>query len=216
MSLEVKDLEKAKEAVAGAAQELGGYLSGRTFSDNGAGRQSGTLTLRIPAERFEGAMGRLRSLGRLLHEAVSTEDVTKAYTDLETRLQVKRETAARLRDILARQTGKVAEVLEVEREIGRVLEEIEAAEGERRYYDNQVSLSTITLHLREPNAVVEPGALDPVVHAIRRALRVTSESTAALIELLAGALPWVVALYAVFRLLRGRLERSRPTVPPPA
>ena len=207
VNVEVAQFKAAIDEVTRAVQQLGGYVSDRTSRDNGAGREEGTITVRVPADRFEGAMSALRALGRVTAEQVNTQDVTKAYADLETRLKVKRETASRLREILVRQTGKVSEVLEVEREIGRVVEEIEQAEGERRYYDNLVSLSTITLNLREPGSVVEPGALDPLLAALRGALRVSSESMAALIELIAALLPWLLALYVVFRVLRARWRK---------
>jgi hypothetical protein len=207
VQIEVPKFKTAVEEIARSVEQLGGYVSDRTSTDGGDGREQGTLTLRVPAERFDGAMGVLRKLGRVSHENISTDDVTKAYADLETRLKVKRETATRLREILVRQAGKVSEVLEVEREIARVVEEIEQAEGERRYFDHQISLSTIVLNLYEPNAVVEPGALEPLFRALRGALRVSSESLALLIGLCAAALPWAIVLYVVFRVLRARWRR---------
>ena len=152
---------------------------------------------------------RLRKLGRVRGEGIQTQDVTRAYADLETRLKVKRETVGRLREILIRQTGKVTEVLAVEREIARVVEEIEQAEGERRYFDNQVSLSTLTLSLFEPASIVTPGALDPIVSALRQSVGLMSESIGNLIELFASGLPWLVALYLAWRLIRWR-QRARP------
>ena len=100
----------------------------------------------------------------------------------------------------------MSEVLSVEREIARVVEEIEQAEGERRYYDNLVSLSTITLSLYEPNSMVTPGALDPIIDALRGSLRTMSESLAGLIQLGSGLLPWLLALYLAFRFVRWRIR----------
>ena len=209
LQVEVPNFRAAADEAGRAAAALGGYVSDRQSAETGTGRERGTLTLRIPSERFDGAMGAFRKLGRVRSETVQTQDVTRAYSDLETRLKVKRETAARLREILTRQTGKVSEVLEVEREIARVVEEIEQAEGERRYFDNQVALSTITLSLHEPDALVSPGAFDPVAAALRQALRIMGESLGALIELLAGLLPWAAALYLAFRAVLWRLRRKR-------
>jgi hypothetical protein len=207
LQVEVPDFRAAVEEASRAAAGFGGYVSDRQSSENGSGHDRGQITLRIPSDRFDGALSALKKLGRVKNEGVQAQDVTKAYADLETRLTVKRETAARLREILTRQTGKVSEVLEVEREIARVVEEIEQAEGERRYFDNQVSLSTVTLSLYEPDAMVTPGALDPVVLALRQSLRMSSESLAALINLTAGLLPWLCALYLAFRLARWRRSR---------
>ena len=209
LEIEVPDFAVAVEEAARTATSLGGYVSDRQSNDEGTGRRRCQITLRIPSERFDGAIGVLRKLGRVRGEGVQTQDVTRAYADLETRLRVKRETVARLRDILMRQTGKVTEVLAVEREIARVVEEIEQAEGERRYFDNQVSLSTLTLSLFEPAAIVTPGALDPIVSALRQSVGLMSESIGELIELVASGLPWLAAIYLTWRLIRWR-RRTRP------
>ncbi len=209
LQVEVPSFRAAVEEAARAAGASGGYVSDRQSSEDAAGRARGQITLRIPSEKFDGALSALRRLGRVRSEGVQTEDVTRQYADLETRLKVKRETAARLREILIRQTGKVSEVLQVEREIGRVVEEIEQAEGQRRYFDNLISLSTITLLLSEPDSIVTPGALDPVLAALRHSLRTMSESLASLIELGAGLLPWLISLYVAFRVIRWRLRRTR-------
>jgi hypothetical protein len=207
LEIEVPDFRAAADQAGRTAVALGGYVSDRQSSQDGRGRERGRITLRVPSGKFDGALGVLKSLGLVKSEGVQTQDVTKAYADLETRLAVKRETAGRLRQILARQTGKVSEVLEVEREIARVVEEIEQAEGERRYFDNQVSLSTITLSLHEPDAMVERGLLDPVLEALRQSIRIMGASLGSLIELFAGLLPWLVALYLAFRLVLWRLRR---------
>jgi hypothetical protein len=213
LRIEVQNFRAAVDEASRSAAAFGGYLSDRQSSEDGLGRERGQITLRIPFEAFDGAVSALKRLGRVKTEAIQTQDVTKSYADLETRLKVKRETAVRLREILTRQTGKVSEVLEVEREIARVVEETEQAEGERRYFDNLVSLSTITLSLHEPESMVTPGNLDPVFAALRRSLRTMSDSLASLIELTAGLLPWVVALYLAFRALRWRFGRRSQTPP---
>ena len=207
LQIEVANFRTAVDQAGKAVVALGGYVSDRQSTDDGGGHERGQITLRVPSDRFDGAVSALKNLGRVRSEAVQTQDVTKAYADLETRLKVKRETATRLRDILSRQTGKVSEVLEVEREIARVIEEIEQAEGERRYFDNQISLSTITVSFHEPDAMVTPGALDPVVSALRQSLRTMGESFGFLIELGAALLPWLFAVTLAFRLVRWRLRR---------
>jgi hypothetical protein len=208
LQIEVANFKAAVEQAGKAVAALGGYVSDRQTTDDGAGHERGQITVRVPSDRFDGAVSALKTLGRVRSEAVQTQDVTRAYADLETRLKVKRETATRLRDILTRQTGKVSEVLEVEREIARVIEEIEQAEGERRYFDNQVSLSTITVSFHEPEAMVAPGAFDPVLYALRQSLRTMGASFGSLIEIVAGLLPWVTAIYLAFRVVLWRLRRK--------
>jgi hypothetical protein len=50
---------------------------------------------------------------------------------------------------LKTKTGKVADLLQVEKELGRVREEIEKMQGELKYWDSQVQFATVTISLAE-------------------------------------------------------------------
>lgn len=212
--LEVSSFARAADEVARIAARHGGYVADAHSSRGDQGKERGTLTIRVAADRFEAAMQALKALGRLRSEGVSTQDVTKAYMDLETRLRVKRETAERLREILRTRTGKLSDVLEAEREVSRVTEEIEQLEGERRYYDQQIALSTIAVELLEPAAAISGGALQPIRDALAAALEVASQSVGTMIVALAAGLPWALGLWVLWRLVR--LSRRRGAKPPRA
>jgi hypothetical protein len=122
---------------------------------------------------------------------------------------VKRDTAERLREILKSRTGGLADVLQAERELARVTEEIEQAEGERRFYDQQVALSTITAEIHEKEALVRPGALSPIVDALRDSLAVGASSVAVLIYAVVGGAPWVLVLWVLWRLIRAAIRRRK-------
>ena len=196
LTIEVADYGEAAERVGAIARARGGYLAGTQSARGEHDRRQGTLTIRVPAELFEDAVAALKPLGKLLGEGVSVEDVTRAYADLETRLRVKRDTAARLRDILRTRTAKLSDVLEAEKELARVTEEIERMEGERRFYDHQVALSTIAVTLREPAPVLQAGMLQPMSEALRDSLRVLVASAAALLYVMVALLPWLAVLAA--------------------
>ena len=65
----------------------------------------GSITLRVPVAFFESADSKIRLLGKVMSERSNVQDVTKAYTDLETRLRVKREAQSRIRKRLRTKTG---------------------------------------------------------------------------------------------------------------
>jgi hypothetical protein len=209
VNLEVRSYEQAAEQVARVAESHGGYLADAQASRDARDRRRGTLVIRVPAERFAAAYAALRGLGKVETETVSTQDVTKAYADLETRLHVKRDAEGRLREILRTRTARLSDVLEAERELTRVLEEIEQIEGERRYYDQQIALSTISAALHEPEAVIRAGALAPLLEALRDSLRVMATSLGALIYVVVLALPWSVAAALVWRVARAARRRTR-------
>jgi hypothetical protein len=209
LTLEVADFAQGAAAATRIAQAHGGYVADSQSSAAPNGRRSGTLTLRVAADRFDAAIAALKPLGRVQSEGVSSEDVTRAYTDLETRLRIKREAEARIRQILRERTAKLSDVLEAERELSRLVEEIEVAEGQRRFYDHEIALSTLHLNLREPESVVRPGLLDPIVEALRDSLATLSESVAALVSVSVFAGPGLLVFWGVFRLVRRSWRRRR-------
>lgn len=212
--VDVRSYRQAEQALQRLAQSLGGYVADSRAERDDQGHEHGTLILRIPAERFFEAISGMAALGTVRSQNVSAQDVTKAYTDLETRLRVKRDTALRLREILKTHTAKLSDVLEAEQALARVVEEIEQAEGERRFYDQQVALSTLSVELREPRALVGRSAFAPLIEALGAAAEVLANSVAAMVYLAAGAAPWLFLGWILWRLWRARRARRTPPAPP--
>jgi uncharacterized protein DUF4349 len=208
VALEVPAYDRAAEAAARIAEEHGGYVAESKSARVDARRHGGSLTVRVPSERFGAALAALKRLGTVTNESLSTQDVTKAYTDLETRLRVKRDAAARVEAILNTRTARLSDVLEAERELARLTEEIEQMEGERRFYDQQIALSTITLELQEPSPLLGAGPLQPIQAALHDSLEVLVSSVAGLIYVVVFLAPWLVVAWIVWRVVR-RFRRRR-------
>lgn len=209
LSLKVDSVRQALAAAGSLAVAGGGLVADTRITQNAGGKETAIVSLRIPSERFDETLAQIRPLGTVRREVVHAEDVTKAYTDLDTRLTVKEATAARLRQVLASQTGKLADVLEVERELSRVTEEIELLKGERRYYDERIAYSTVTLTLVEPGALPPTGAGAPIAEAFSNAIDVLSTSVAWLIYLLVSLVPWLVVISLGWWVLRRVQARLR-------
>ena len=194
LELEVEDVELLVGTIDSLAASWSGFVADAQVTQNADGHHRASVTLRVPEAEFAMALAALRGLGTVRGHAVTSEDVTKAYFDLETRLAVTRETEARLRELLASNTGKLSEVLQVERELSRVIGQIESMEGQKRYFDRQVALSTIALTLYEPEAIVRASALDLLRRAFMNAVGMFVTSLAMLIQLMVVALPWLVVV----------------------
>lgn len=211
LALEVKRYAEAVARAEALAATHGGYVADAAVARDPGDRQSGTLTLRIRADRFDEALRALEALGKVERASVDTRDVGREYMELETRLSAKRDAEARVRQLLRTQTGRLADVIEAEKELSRLIEEREVLEGQRRFYDRQVALSTITVELHEPVAVWRESALAPLSEALRQALPLLAGSVAALVYAIAAALPWALLGLLAWRLGRRlrvrRLER---------
>jgi hypothetical protein len=209
LTIEVKKFEKAADEVGRIAESHGGYLVTSEASRDDEDHREGKLTIRVAAEQFSDAFSAIKSLGTVQSEKIGTEDISKAYTDLQSRLQIKRQAEGRLRDILRTQAGKLSEVLQLERELGRVTEEIEQMEGQRQYYDQQVALSTIAVQLGEPAAMLKRGVGAPLVQALREALDVFMTSLGIIVYLTSFLIPWLLIATAMWFLVRSVRRRRR-------
>ncbi|MEO8189858.1 MAG: DUF4349 domain-containing protein [Acidobacteriota bacterium] len=207
ISVEVADFEVASRKAAGIAATFGGYVSDSQASGEGS-RRRGTVSLRVRADSFERALAALKELGKVQSEHVSTNDITRAYTDLEARLQVKRDAAVRVREILKNRTARLADVLAAEKQLSELVEQIESMEGERRYYDQQVALSTIAAELHEPESVTRPSAFAPLRQALRDSVYNLSASLGTFVTGLLYLLPWAIATAAMLLVVR-RVRRRR-------
>jgi hypothetical protein len=210
LRIQVKDVDAAASRADSSVAQRGGLVTDRQQSAGDNGRRSAHLVVRVPADRFSDLMQNLKLLGAVKNEAVSQQDVTKAYFDVETRLAVKEQSLSRLRQMLTGKTARLADVLDVEREITRVVAEIEELKGQRRFYDNRIALSTIEL------TVFEEGALTPspsftVAKALSQSIEVLSTSLAWLVYLVTFLVPWVVVTGLVWWIVRRvrKSERSR-------
>lgn len=103
------------------------------------------ITVRVPSENFDQFINAI-SQGVSFFESkdISATDVTAKYIDLTSRLKTKKKLEDRYIEILQK-ASKVSEILEIEKQISAIREEIEAKEGELKYLENQVSLSTVTI-----------------------------------------------------------------------
>src|SRR6202035_4409931 len=91
---------------------------------------------------------------------IASQDVTKQYTDLESRLRAARTMEERLLRIIKEGKGEIKDLLNAEKELGVWRTRIEEFEGELRYYANMVALSTLNIllyekEIRAPYATVE-------------------------------------------------------------
>ena len=95
-------------------------------------------------------------------------------------------------------TGKLADVLEVERELSRAVTELEQMKGERRYYDRQVAVSSIAVDVYELGQIASGGIAEPVTEALHRSLGLLATSASMLIYAVVFLAPWAVLLAAAW------------------
>ena len=170
-NIEVDSLEPAVALVRKLAHQLGGYVANTAMQTGRGQLRSATLEVKIPAARFDEALGGLAPIGKLESVNVSAEDVGEEFTDATARMANARRLETRLIELIATRTGKLKDVLDVEQELARVREEIERYEGRLRYLQAHAALSTLTICVHEPPPVVGHPGSSVVAEAAKQAWR---------------------------------------------
>ncbi len=115
-----------------------------------------TVALRIPADRYDEALDALRPLAlKVVQEHSQETDVTSQVVDLSARIANLRASEAALQKLMDR-AAKVSEVLDVQRELTSVREQIEQLTAQKQHLEKQAALSTLTVTLEtSPQPVTE-------------------------------------------------------------
>ena len=222
LRIRATDFDAARPIVDRVVASTGGLVGRVDVSGSRGDVRTLTATLHIPAAQLDAAISTLKSIGRVVDEAQSGEDVTEQVVDLTARLANARNTEKRLIDLLQKRTGDLADVLSAEREIARVREEIERLDAQRQALGRRVSYAELNLEIREePRATLNLGPR-PVPGRFRDALvtGVTEATDTALglmllvIRILPSLLLWGAVLFWPLRAALRWAHRPRRTLNP--
>src|SRR5213595_1275408 len=159
VQLEIVSFDDAVQKITALANEERGYVATTSSEKQANGKLRGEVAVKVLPENLDHFLQKIRSLGELKNQTLGTEDVTKAYFDTDARLKNARVMEQRLIDMLKTKTGKVSDLLQVEKELGRVREEIEKMQGELKYWDSQIQFATVTISLAEKDMEEPAGFL---------------------------------------------------------
>jgi hypothetical protein len=144
LTYEVEDLNLTTQKVHNSLDKYNGYLSSENeFSTYD--KINVTMSLRVPTEDFESFMDEVTNgIGTFDNKDISTVDVTEEFIDVKARIKTKKEVEVQYVKLLDK-ANSIGEIMEIERHLGEIRQEIEAAEGRLKYLQNSTSYSTISL-----------------------------------------------------------------------
>jgi hypothetical protein len=158
LELLVDDIEAARQTLLRLVEDSKGFVAGSETGDSPGTSRSGHWTVRVPVAKYSEFMDAAGRLGETLHVRTDAQDVTEQFVDIEARLKNKRVEEERLQEHLKSSTGKLEDILSVERELARVRGEIEQAQGRLQKLSNLADLATVTMSLRERKGYTPPAA----------------------------------------------------------
>lgn len=158
ITIVVKSVEEAVGTVTSMATTAGGYVvSSKSGSENE--KLVATLTIKVPADKFEASMATLRALALEPPTGIiNGQDVTEEYADINAQLGNLRATEKQLLNLLDR-AQTVDDTLKVYNQLTNIRGQIERLQGRMQYLERSAALSTITVSLRPQveKAIVKTG-----------------------------------------------------------
>jgi hypothetical protein len=208
LTIVVDEPPTALTAITKMAADMGGFVVTSNMykarGEDGIDYPQGQITVRVPAEKLDDALAQIKALTRNPKEDVRAEnrsgqDVTKEYTDSQSRLRNLEDTEKQLREIQASAT-RTEDIMNVFNQLTQVREQIEVLKGQIKYYEESAALSAINVQIMAQSAV------QPLTIGSWKPEGVARDAIQALIntlKFLANLLIWLVLLALPVGLLVG-------------
>lgn len=149
LTVVVKQFDGVEKMVTDLVSKHGGFVSSANLGRLQGQRRRGYWTVRVPVNEFDSFLNAVGDIGVPETRTQDASDVTEEFVDITARVANKRKLEARILELLERPDDKIQHVIEVERELARVREEIERMEGRLRYLNDQTSMTTVSIEVRE-------------------------------------------------------------------
>lgn len=159
ITMEVPSTTDTQHQITSIAESNGGFVvtseaKQRESVDPAQRTLDIKLVVRVPSQQFGVTFDQIKKLAsNMPQENVNGQDVTEEFIDLEARLKTQKALELQFLEIM-RQATKVADALEVQRQIADVRTDIEKLEGRKRFLENRASLSTITVNIQAPKPAI--------------------------------------------------------------
>ena len=131
-----------------------GFIAGTDAQSNPTTDQSirtGVITFMVPAAKFDQTIDLLSTLGTVMNEQISGNDVSAQYVDLQARL-ANQEAQRDAMLVLLRRAQSISDIIAVQTQIGLITGQIEELKGQIQYIDHNTTYSTVTVNLQEAGA----------------------------------------------------------------
>lgn len=166
------------------------------------------ITVRVPSKNFDLFLSDIsKGVSYFDNKEISSQDVTEEYIDTDARLKAKKILEARYLELL-KKANKVSEMLEIEAQLSSIREEIEAKEGQLRYMQNRVSMSTINIEFYKTVAI-EEGITVSYGSKIWNAITSGFNSISSFFIELLSIWPFLIILAVVIYYIRKRFKKKR-------
>lgn len=213
LELQTKEYDELIDGIGKKIQEMNGYIENSSVwgnSYNNSSTRNSEYTVRIPSDRLDEFVQVVGELGNVVYKNEYVEDVTLQYVDVESHQKALETERDRLMELLE-QAENLEDLLAIENRLSEVRYELENYGSQKRFLENQIDYSTVSLSITEVERITETGKktfFQEVAERFGNSLYAVGSGLRGFVIVLLGSLPvlafWA-AVIAVFLLIVRRL-----------
>jgi len=221
MRVSVADPAEAMHTVMQLAENMQGYVVNSNqwnSTNNGQTYIYASVMVRVPAERLDEIMQKVRELAAdpktgVLSESVTGEDVTAEYVDSQARLRNLQAAEAQLVELLD-QAPDLQYTLDIFRELTEIRSQIEVLEGRIKYLEESAALSALSVEF-VAEASLQPLQIGPwkpagvAKEAIQTLVKVAQDVGTALIKFLIIWVPFLLPIGLIVYFVRKGAKKRK-------
>lgn len=155
MNVETKEFDDLIVKISQEISKAGGYVERSNVSGNSfyyEGHRYAELTIRVPSDKSDGFSEFVSQNSTVTSKEITTDDVTLAYIDAESRVIALETEKASLEKLLAA-AETLEDIIKIQDRLTDVIYEIESYQSQLRTYDNLIDFTTITIYISEVEKV---------------------------------------------------------------
>ncbi|MCL2529298.1 MAG: DUF4349 domain-containing protein [Coriobacteriia bacterium] len=206
LAINTKSFDAEYQAIMDMVNQSGGYVASESMTDsasyydNSVGRRT-TVSIKIPATGYHSFVDGLSNIGVITSRNMWSDDLTAAYFDTASRIEMLEIRKERLMNYLI-EAERAEDIVAFERELSSVLYELDSYQGNLRQLNQLVDYSTVEITLTElitPETIGPDG--EPLGDRVSTAFALSVNSVGLFLQdvlvFLVQAAPWLGLLLAV-------------------
>lgn len=201
LQFETTEFDESNEELNTIIEKHQGYVEYSNISFSSRNYRNGDYVIRVPKRNVQNFKTDLNTVGNKTRESLNKQDVTKQYTDTESRLRVLEVKEKRILALMEKAT-KIEDIIALETQLSEIIYEKEKLQSSLMDLDDKVDFSTINLYIQEVEKITSTttphttfGA--KIIDAINNSIYFFKNTLQRLIVFLIYLLPFVVMLVII-------------------
>ncbi|HSH36107.1 DUF4349 domain-containing protein [Schnuerera sp.] len=198
LRLETTEFEQSNDELINIIEKHKAYVEYSNISYSSRNFRNGDFVIRVPKESIQSFKSDLNEIGNKTWESTNKQDVTKQYTDTESRLKVIEVKEERILTLMEK-ANKIEDIIALEEQLSEVIYDKERLKSSLMDLDDKVDFSTINIYLQEVEKLTSSTTLDTsfgskILDAFNDSLYFFKNTLEKLVILLIYLLPFIIIL----------------------